>query len=1268
MAYIVGSASVEIVPDFRQAQLAITAWFAKQQNELRVPVRPDISQETTRLVEKQAQDTGNRVGKAISDGVERSTNRNMLSPLARQITKLEADIEKQQTRTKETTDALRVAQLRLEEARRAGNRSASSMLALENAVERAQNRVNETSRNSVRLTEQLRDARRQLELETVAAAKQSAEAVAEATRKETEARETELRRSQERIGAALAKDIEKAIALRKKEFDDQVKLGEQMAREIERNLDQRRKARERDAALSLQETMRSIEREVSEKMKARERSAKDAEKYAEREARASLKALDDAIREGNREKIQIEIDKRQAILEGRTTGGLVARAIHQEVRQNAGLITAAVTGALLVGGPLISSAAVGMFGAIGAAGAFQSNQLRSTWVGTFEEIKTNGIADTAALIPAFERMAGSIGNSFERMRPQLRGIFEELPDQIDIFSVSLAQATENMIPGFLRAIQSGRPIVSGFGDLLEQTGTGLTDFLDNITDRAPAAGQSLGYLGGTMGELLPLLGELLGEGAELGTIVLPVLNASLGGMRTVVESLGGSLPMLATGFLAFRTIQGSARFVTQLSQALLNVAPNLGVFTERMTGSAAAGERVMSGTSRAAGAVASFGRALPAVGVAVGGVAMIMADAKMEIDGFANAFITGGAAAAKARNDLADEGAWTTIKTGIAGIFDADMWQGASTAELRMKNTREAVQELEASMSPLELAQSRLAYWTNELAYRMDDESASAEDVAIAQRKVAEYSARTTAEQEKLERATRGVTEAMVEQADQARARVDSEYGYQQAVLDTQDASMKVAEAQKALNEARAGGNADEIAAAEMGLKQALLDSNSALGAQVDMAKERAMSNLPAALDDEQKAILGYKAAYDELNAIMALGIPLPPELEQYRQYLGGIIEQADGAKLAQAQLVAAIGEVGFAVSAIPGTKTVKIEAPTDELITRLKDLGFQVNELPDGSIEVKAVTEEAKGNLGNLSALLTNLDGTIATPGVEVQGTAQTSEEVNRNTRELQILGGQRPNPVVDMDNQPFNGKRDGVMADILNMGRQRPTPTVDGDPHPFQGVFAGVMSQLGIVASQRPNPTITATDWASNVARGVKSAIDSIVDKTVVITSINRVVNQVVNQFPSLTGWNNAVGGAVEDIPRRNALHPVYKFGMGGAIVGRGSAKDDLVPAFGPNPFAQYRVANGEHILDGLDVALLGGQAGVYAFRDMLKAGAFQSPQQDTGIRSMVATAPVQQQAASAPSTPPRAVHLYTPDVPAAIRELKAQEHQDAVLASPW
>jgi hypothetical protein len=122
--------------------------------------------------------------------------------------------------------------------------------------------------------------------------------------------------------------------------------------------------------------------------------------------------------------------------------------------------------------------------------------------------------------------------------------------------------------------------------------------------------------------------------------------------------------------------------------------------------------------------------------------------------------------------------------------------------------------------------------------------------------------------------------------------------------------------------------------------------------------------------------------------------------------------------------------------------------------------------------------------------------------------------------------------------------------------------------------------------------------------------------------------------------------------------------KFDGGGAVVGRGGPWDDLVPFRGPNPAISYSAANGEHILDGRDVALMGGQAGVYAFREMLNSGKLGGPPVTDTLRRMVATG------ASTPSAggSTRDVKIYTMDNPRAIiRAMRDEQQQHDALALP-
>lgn len=1103
MAYTVGSASVDIVPDFRRAQIEITKFFNSQPDKFTIHAKVDVD-------ENSARSAGTRMGKAMEDGAKVS-------------------------RTAGDRDAIRDAKVR------------------EQAITRAHG---------------------------------------EALRMQA--------------------DMDRAAAREK------------------------------------QRLMREIEREAAAQYRERQRAIDTERQYAIESARATFRAMQQVFDEREKMRVQIEIDKQNAIMEARTTGGLIARSIHHELRQNAGLVAAALGAVLIAGAPVALAAATTLFGAIGAAGAAQNQELRSSWRGLWNEIKDGAVSDAAVLVPAFDRMAGSIGQSFQRMRPQVRDAFDDLGPQIDTFTDSVTKAAENALPGLVRAVREGGPVVSGFGELLEDTGTGLTNFFDRTIEHGPAAGRVFRELGGTMEVLLPLLGEVLGQGAELATVVLPAFNTALSGSLAVVDTFGGALPLIGAGFLSFRLATGAGRLVNKWSQSLALASLEGGRF------SAAQG--------RAAGALHNVGRAMPVVGAGLALVGAAMAESEMQTQQWTDALNTGGAAAAKARQEMAEfKSAIDTMTTGFVGLLGDVTGMGAmfDIYANDVEDAEQAHQDFLDSLTPLERAQRTLDIATKALADAMDDESTSAAELARLQADVARASARTAEEQEKLEMATKGVTEAMAEQADAARARVDTEFGYQKALLDVEQSLIDAADAQKALDEARADGDPAGIKQAELDLREALLGVNEAYADQLTAANARATSNLPAALNDEQKKILGYKAELDELNTLIEQGVVLPESMMQYRDFLIGMVEEADGAALAQAQIAAALGEVGLAAEAIPGEKAIRITSPTsDEVKQKLSDLGFTVETMKDGTVKVTAETDEAKANVGNLSALLTGLDQKETSPEVGLDD-AVFHDRTRTDFNLLDLLGGKTANPKAGLLDTVFTAVNNSVNNRLAALNGTTANPRAGLLDGVFSAVNNSVVSRLGTLNRTTASPTVTVRDFASGPLVNIQSKLANLRDRTLTVTTRN--VTVAGSNTRATVGM--ARGGAIEDAP----LQLVQKFAGGGAIVGRGSARDDLVPFAGPDPNVSYRAANGEHLLDGLDVALMGGQTGVYAFREALKSGKIGGPGADNGIQQMSLTGQMGQMPQMPAGT--RDVTILTQDNPRAIiRAMKAEEQQQAALARVW
>jgi hypothetical protein len=438
-------------------------------------------------------------------------------------------------------------------------------------------------------------------------------------------------------------------------------------------------------------------------------------------------------------------------------------------------------------------------------------------------------------------------------------------------------------------------------------------------------------------------------------------------------------------------------------------------------------------------------------------------------------------------------------------------------------------------------------------------------------------------------------------------------------------------------------------------------------------------------MDDATKSIAGAKAELAYFQDLLAQGVDLPPEIDEYILDLEQFVAGADDAAVAQGGLISALAEVGIAAEAIPGEKAVKVEALTDPAIAALEALGFDVEQMEDGSFKITAETDEAEGKIGEVAHTLEGLDGYEYTPVLDADDRA--SEKIGKAAAALEEFGGsfadavldaddypyrkklqgaleglrnfasQRPTPPLDADGGPVGKKVGDALRGLQNFASQRPTPPLNADGRPAEGQVGKAMANLANYARQNPTPTLSAKDAASAVINGIISRIAAVQSKTVTITTVQRtIIEGIISSGVSKSAFA-AEGGAPLD-----NLRPVPRFDLGGSlhrftgeVFGRGGPKDDLIDS---------RLSPTEHVLDSGDVARMGGQAGVYAFREMLSSGQLGA---NFDVRRIVAATQGNDRQAAVP-TSKREVHLYTPNIPEAIRALRADEHQQAALAAVW
>jgi len=634
---------------------------------------------------------------------------------------------------------------------------------------------------------------------------------------------------------------------------------------------------------------------------------------------------------------------------GRGVGDKISQGLSMSVVRNSPLIVAGIAAALAAGGPVMLTAATAMFAGIGILAAAQSQRVQSAWLGTWSTIKTGAIQDARVMEGALVGAADQVGDGFERMRPRLRDAFSAATPQVNVFTQGVLSLAENALPGLVRAVERGMPVTMGFASFLGSTGTGLTNFFDAISSHSPAAGTAFDALGRIIAALLPILGELLGQGAELAAVVLPPVASILEVVARALASVGDVLPIVAMGFGALKVGSG----LTSMFEGL----------TTRLTANAAAGGALSTVSGSLAGGMGRVASVAGPLGIALAAIALAYQHGKQEAREFGQAMLDGGQAAQDAAQQAAANDVTGKLLQGFPLLSAAFNLFTSDT-----KEAKAASRDLFASMNDGEQAAQMVKLRTNELADAVSEYGAN----SPAARSAAEALTAAQREQERangeLETAIHGVTAAMVEQTNQAMAAVDSGFAYQNSLNQLEDAQAALAEAQAHVNDTNEDTrtSSEDVARAQLAVAEQAYATAQAFGQQqADMSGAKSGT-------EEYTRILQQQTLQRLYELRDAAGPELAASLSQQISMLeaSGVSLQETGA--AAAAVTQRMQGMGLSVQQVPGYKGVIIDAPTDDQRRRIEDLGYRIVTLPDGSVYVVANTADAQREINALTATRT--------------------------------------------------------------------------------------------------------------------------------------------------------------------------------------------------------------------------------------------------------------------------------------------------------
>lgn len=426
-----------------------------------------------------------------------------------------------------------------------------------------------------------------------------------------------------------------------------------------------------------------------------------------------------------------QIDKFLADTEVKSevAGDKVGKNLTDAAAKSAGgaspMIVSAIVGGLIAGGPAVAAASVLLFGGISAYAA-KSNadvqasfgQLKTTVVGDLHDIgqQTSG-EFTAAL--------RDVRAGFLQVEPDIRSAMTAGAADVHSLVDALMSATDTVIPAFNRELQAGQPVVQGLDTLVRDLGSGVAGMLDQLSAHSGAEGQVLSEIGQTLKILLPDIGTLLGEGAELGSTVLPVVNTALQWTSDILHLIAPILPEVAAGFAGFKVVSLLSGPMGTLSAKMQTVAADADGLKGKLAGLGAQGAAGLSNT-------------LPIIGIALAGVSAAFEKQSSDVQRWGQDLLDGGAKAAEAKQQIqALQGTSYELSHGLQGGIADLLGYGTAlnvTSQSGQK-AQQAAHDLYKSMSPLEQKQQDVTTAQNNLqAVLADPKHTAAQASAAADR------------------------------------------------------------------------------------------------------------------------------------------------------------------------------------------------------------------------------------------------------------------------------------------------------------------------------------------------------------------------------------------------------------------------------------------------------------------------------------------------------------------------------------------------------
>lgn len=635
------------------------------------------------------------------------------------------------------------------------------------------------------------------------------------------------------------------------------------------------------------------------------------------------------------------------------------------VKSLAGLTAAAPAAGLAVAGGV--AVAGGAFVAMTAVALKGNAEVAESWQQLGDHVKSQVKEMAAPLEGRLVVAAGKLQGTFDSL--DLEKGFEAAGPAIDHLTGGVDQFARRAVPGMIYAASRSEAVFVGLRGLLGDVGDGVGELFADLGDAAPAAGMILDDFGDVARDALGGTGELLKDLSNSGVGTVDELAAVFNKlMDTVTELAGSGMPVLfGTASTVLNVLDGILSVAGPLAPALGSIVgvllsakagavvmgaagDALGRVGERATETAAKG-------GKAAGALGKVGGALSAIGPygAIAGAALMGVSAAADLafgsaDQLTQSLIAGGNAAVKANQQLAQNDA-TVLATKWSTFAGAVDFFATTTEEANA-----AVAEQRASMTTLERAQMDAAKAANDHSYAVEKYGESSDQATAAAAILVMRQRDLRGAQDDAARATKSLTERLLEQQQAALGLANENLGLRMAARAYEEAQSKANDAVKAYG--RASKEATD----------AIMDQESAALRLIAAAGTEAAAHYANKDSAEAQTAALNATNAKALELAASLNGPVPAALAQ-------LIANMDDSSLAALGATRSIDGTNNAVINLKDGKTIVIQA-NDYASATIAGIQTNVNNLRGKTIDVHirqllSTSGPKMADLGNPGAVL---------------------------------------------------------------------------------------------------------------------------------------------------------------------------------------------------------------------------------------------------------------------------------------------------------